>query len=310
MKSSPSSPPIVSLGIPVRNGEKFLKTTLDSIAAQTFQDYEVVISDNGSTDATAEICKRYAAADPRVRYSRVEENNGAAWNFCHVALEARGKYFKWVAHDDPIRPEYLEKCVEVLDARPEVVVCFTEQVDIDEAGNPLPSRYHSHIPRGSRAAAPDPSNRFRRMIKLDYRCEEVFGLIRMDILRKTKLIEPYTDSDRTLLVELCLYGPFFMVPEELFLHRIHKASSTEVFEDWQERAVWFDPKTAGKKSFPFWRQFREYFFFIFRISMPLKDRGMCLFWLAYWLYSFRRFLTKELVKNLRTPVVPSALEKA
>ena len=153
MKSSQSSPPTVSLGIPVRNGEKFLKTTLDSIAAQTFQDYEVVISDNGSSDATAEICKRYAAADPRVRYSRVEENNGAAWNFCHVAREARGRYFKWVAHDDPIRPEYLEKCVEVLDARPEIVVCFTEQVDIDEAGNPLPSRYHSHIPRGTRGSA-------------------------------------------------------------------------------------------------------------------------------------------------------------
>ncbi|MCC6396547.1 MAG: glycosyltransferase family 2 protein [Bacteroidetes bacterium] len=310
MNNAQSFSPTVSLGVPVRNGEKFLQITLDSIAAQTYQDYEVIISDNGSTDGTAAICNRYAASDSRVRYIRAEENNGAAWNFCNVAKAARGKYFKWLAHDDPIQPEYLERCVAVLESRPEVVLCFTDQVDIDEHGNQLPSKYHSHIPRDKRAVSPRPSERFRKMVKLDYRCEEVFGLIRTEVLMKTKLIEAYTDSDRTLLVELCLYGPFHMVPEILFLHRIHKASSTEVFEDWQERAVWFDPKMAGKASFPFWRQFREYFLFIFRIPMPIRDRLMCLFWLSYWLYSFKRFLAHELVKNLRTPVVKSALEKA
>lgn len=309
MVNTQSLVPLVSLGLPVRNGEKYIRLTLDSLAAQTFRDYEVIISDNGSTDATPEICREYALADPRIRYTRTEENRGAAWNFCHVVDESRGQYFKWVAHDDLIAPDYLEKCVSVLNTRSEMVLCFTDQVDIDADGKTLPSLYRSHIPRDKRAAAPDPSGRFRRMIKLDYRCEEVFGLIRMDVLRKTVLIKPYTDSDRTLLVELCLHGQFVQIPEVLFFHRIHGGSSTEVFSNWRERTVWFDPAMAGKKVFPFWRQLGDYIRFIGKVTMPLRDRVMCMVWLSHWVVHLRKALVREAFQGFHAPVSVSAAER-
>src|SRR3982751_485615 len=100
--------PKVSIGLPVYNGELHLALALDSILAQTYGDFEIVISDNGSTDGTESICRRYAAADPRIRYERNETNRGAAWNYNHVFELSRGEYFKWMAHDDLIEPNYLE----------------------------------------------------------------------------------------------------------------------------------------------------------------------------------------------------------
>ena len=131
------SPPKVSLGLPVYNGETFLAETLDSLLAQTFDDFELVISDNASTDDSQQICERYAALDPRVRYVRQVENRGAAWNFGEVFRLARGEYFKWCAHDDVCLPEFLAECVKVLDETPSVAWCMTGIEVIDRFGNPL-----------------------------------------------------------------------------------------------------------------------------------------------------------------------------
>ena len=96
--------PRVSVGIPVFNGERFLAETIESILAQTFKDFEIVISDNASTDRTEEICRSYAARDPRIRYNRNDTNRGAAWNHNRVFELARGEYFKWQSHDDFCAP--------------------------------------------------------------------------------------------------------------------------------------------------------------------------------------------------------------
>src|SRR4051794_3298661 len=93
-------PPKLSIGLPVYNGENFLAHAVDSILAQDFRDFELIISDNASTDRTAEICRGYAESDPRVRYVRFETNQGGSRNFCYVFELARGEYFKWAAHDD------------------------------------------------------------------------------------------------------------------------------------------------------------------------------------------------------------------
>ena len=99
--------PRVSIGLPVYNGENFLEFALDSILGQTFQDFELIISDNASTDATESICRRYAAKDSRIRYYRNPNNQGAAQNYNRVFALARGEYFKWAAHDDVCKPNYL-----------------------------------------------------------------------------------------------------------------------------------------------------------------------------------------------------------
>jgi len=129
--------PRVSIGLPVFNGERYLEETLQSILGQTLGDLEIVISDNGSTDHTAEICRAIAAQDRRVRYHRSERNRGGAWNHNRVFALSRGEYFKWAAHDDLLAPEFLERCVRVLDAVPAYVLCTSRAAFVDERGAAL-----------------------------------------------------------------------------------------------------------------------------------------------------------------------------
>src|SRR5262245_31410059 len=118
--------PRVSIGVPVYNGERYLRECIDSILGQTFRDFELILSDNASTDATRTICEAYATRDPRVRYYRNEQNLGACRNFNRCVELARGDYFLWAAHDDAIAPEYLARCVEALDRDPSVVLSHSD----------------------------------------------------------------------------------------------------------------------------------------------------------------------------------------
>jgi len=287
--------PQVSIGLPVYNGERFLREAIDSLLAQTLDDFELIISDNASTDGTQEICETYSTKDRRIRYYRSEANVGAGRNYNRVFELSSGTYFKWAAHDDVCAPEFLEKCVAVLERDPPVVLCYPMMIDIDEEGRNLGRRYISHITRAERAASPKPYTRFRKLIKTDYTCEEIFGVIRADILRKTKLIQNYTDSDRTLLAELGLYGRFYEVPEVLFYHRLHKGMSTRVYSVWQERTAWFDPEKAGRPVFPLTRQMLEYFKSILRVRLRWHERPLCLTMMGLWFRDNWKSTLKELV---------------
>jgi glycosyltransferase involved in cell wall biosynthesis len=106
--------PKVTIGVPVYNGEKYLAAALDTLLAQSFEDFELIISDNASTDCTEEIARAYAARDGRVRYERSGANRGCAWNHNRVFALARGRYFRWAAHDDLCAPTLLARTVELL----------------------------------------------------------------------------------------------------------------------------------------------------------------------------------------------------
>ena len=129
-----SRPPRVSVGLPVYEGEKYLSKVLDSIAAQTFTDYELIISDNASTDRTREICEARAAADPRIRYSRNATNIGGDRNLYRCFQLSRGDYFLGIAHDDFLHPDYLTRTVSVLEADESVVLCHARTFTIDAEG--------------------------------------------------------------------------------------------------------------------------------------------------------------------------------
>ena len=105
--------PRVSIGLPVYNGERYLRESIDSILAQTFQDFELVVCDNASTDETARICEEYAERDPRVRYFRNARNIGGINNANLTFERSRGDLFRWAAHDDVCAPVLLERCVQV-----------------------------------------------------------------------------------------------------------------------------------------------------------------------------------------------------
>src|SRR5687768_13669514 len=114
--------PKVSIGLPVYNGADFIQACVASLLAQDYGDFEIVISDNASTDRTEEICRDLVAKDNRVRYFRNETNLGACPNYNKVFHHARGEYFKWAAHDDECHPAMIRRCVEVLSASPSSVV--------------------------------------------------------------------------------------------------------------------------------------------------------------------------------------------
>src|SRR4051812_10040179 len=129
-----SNPPRVTIGVPVYNGEKFIRATVDSLLAQTFTDFELIISDNASTDGTEVISREYAAKDPRIIYVRNPRNLGPAANYNVPLDRARGEFFKWNAADDVCGPDFLKLCVEALDANPDAVIAYPRTKVIDGEG--------------------------------------------------------------------------------------------------------------------------------------------------------------------------------
>src|SRR5659263_26369 len=132
--------PIVSIGMPVYNGEKTIREALDTLLAQDFKDFELIISDNASTDDTSNICKMYAARDRRVRYERNLINIGPTANFNRLIHLARGKYFMWAADDDLWEPSYVSCMVEALENNPDAVLSFCRYEIIYADKQPITGR--------------------------------------------------------------------------------------------------------------------------------------------------------------------------
>ena len=138
MSMGSTSGSLVSIGVPVYNGERYLADALTAISDQTYPNFEVIVSDNASTDLTQEICEEFTRSDDRFRVVRHEENLGASPNFNYVVHEAKGPYFKWATDDDLIAPTFLETCVAALDAAPaDVALVYPKTILIDEDGNEI-----------------------------------------------------------------------------------------------------------------------------------------------------------------------------
>ncbi len=271
--------PRVSIGLPVFNGAKYLAEALDSILAQTYPDFELIISDNASTDGTEEICRAYAAKDGRIRYYRNEKNLGLARNFSRVFELSSGDYFKWAAHDDVIAPDFLMKCVEVLDQDSAVVLCHSKVTIIDEFVHEM----HDFDITLDRIDSPKPHERFADLILTDRWCFEVSGLIRSSVLRMTPLMAGYIASDRILRAELGLRGRLHEIPESLFFSRDHPERSVRALPAHHLRAELFDPARAAKVVFPHWRILLEYFNCVRRVPLTRYERTRCYLSLVRWL---------------------------
>ncbi len=266
--------PKLSIGLPVFNGERYLREALDSLLAQSMRDFELIISDNASTDSTESICRQYAAADPRIRYYRQSVNIGAGPNYNFVFHESRGRYFKWAAHDDFQDPTCFEVCVDVLDAHPDGVICHGLLADVDPEGEIL-----AEFDRGQQGLA-GPVERFWQMILFGHNCAEVFGVIRRDVLAKSQLIRDYTDSDRTLLAQLALAGRIYQAPEVRFYRRLHPNKSDRVFPSSFDRAEWFNPANRDRIVLSASRQLRDLVMAVIRSDVLFKDKIRCLYRLA------------------------------
>lgn len=270
----------VSIGLPVYNGEAYIEAAIDSVLAQTFGDFELIVCDNASTDGTERICTGYAARDDRIRYYRNETNFGAAENFNRTFYLSSGAYFKWLAHDDILAAHYLERCVTTLDQAPKsVVLCFPRRVYITPDGRRLD--YEPHLLQSRRSAARSLHRiSFERLVRV---CDSrfpvfAFGLMRSSVMRKTRLIGSYPASDLVFVAEMRLLGEFWEVPQELFFQRLH-AATPDVLDRMTRsgNAAWFAPTQRGRFLMPEGKVLLEYVRAIRRAEMepPKKGRFYC-----------------------------------
>lgn len=282
--------PRVSIGLIVYNGENFLAEAIDSLLAQSFTDFELIISDNGSMDKTESICRKYASRDPRIRYYRADYNHGATWNHNHVIDLARGEFFKLAAHDDLCEPRFIEACVAALDAHPQAILAFTDAKLL--RGNFRASmRLHRHT-LGTDAGLP--SVRFNDMINADLQGFQVFGCIRTRVLRDIKPFGPWKGADRLIMAELALCGPFVRIEECLFIYRLHPQQSISMVNQPANYIAWWRSGDVQKRVFPQWRFLRELIAMVLRASIPAAEKWHCLQHIGGWCWNKRHQLVQEL----------------
>lgn len=212
--------PTLTIGLPVYNGERYLELAVESVLEQSFGDFEVIISDNASTDGTEAIGRAAAERDVRVTYRQNARNLGLDENFNLLVPLARGRYFKWATADDQLLPSYLERCVGVLEADPSVVLAYPRTTFVDGLGNLL----DRHDP-GWHLVSDDVSQRLRYAIGATHFVNAALGVTRTDALRRTRLHASYPGGDFRLMAELSILGKFVEVPETLFVRRIHTGST-------------------------------------------------------------------------------------
>lgn len=270
MRTMNQDKPRVSIGLPVFNGEDYLVEALDSLLAQTYADFELIISDNASTDRTPEICQQYIEKDKRVKYFRNKTNLGGVYNDNRVVELASGEYFKWAAYDDICAPEFLERCVQVLDSEPDVVLCYPKTIIIDEHGQAV-----EHYVDDFNLRSPHAHERFRHILYGHRLLNPFYGVIRRSALMNTRLVQNYADSDRVMLGELALQGKFYEVPQYLFYRRIHPEKSTIAAVTAEDMAAWFDPATRGRILVPKTRRFLGFLTSIARAQLNRSMQLRC-----------------------------------
>jgi glycosyltransferase involved in cell wall biosynthesis len=281
-----SAAPRLTVGLPVYNGEKYVAESLEALLGQSFTDFELIISDNASTDGTGDICRRYEKQDSRVRYFRQPRNVGLAPNHNYVAEQARGELFKWASNDDLYARDLLERCVAALDEDQEVVLAHSWSAKVDDSGTVTMA---FEYPLNTAAArAPE---RFRSLL-FDNGGDDDYGVIRTEVLRRTAMKESYHHADRTIIAELSLYGRFYQVPDWLYFRRDHADRAERACPTMRGRCANMDPRRADRLRNPAVRLYGEYVWAyvraIKRAPLSAAERRECFGHLAGWFASRAR----------------------
>jgi glycosyltransferase involved in cell wall biosynthesis len=292
--------PRLTIGLPVYNGETYLAQAIDALLGQTYENFELIISDNASVDATPAICRRYERSDSRVRYTRQPSNIGAAPNHNFLVREARGELFKWAGADDLFARDLLERCIGELDEYPEVVLAHSWTAAIDSANNVTQSlRYPL------KTDAPVAPERFRSMIFGDgqadsglIRADDMYGVMRTKVLRRVAPHNSFYHSDRVFMTEVALHGPFRQIPDWLYFRRDHgdrPQHATPTIRGWCAN---LDPRRGNKWLNPTPRLLAEFLLgyatAIARSPLSAADRATCYGYLAKWMADRALPVTRQL----------------
>jgi len=228
----PSDESTVSIGLAVYNEEHFLRQTLESLLAQDYQNLELVISDNASTDGTSRICQEFVNLDRRVRYERNTTNLGCIKNFNQALALSTGKYFMWAGGHDLWDPSFVARAVSQLEADPEVILVYPRVMLIDRAGTELGVTSDILDTRGL-----TPVQRYLKLIWDLQSCNMFHGLTRTQELRNWGLLRNVWGADIVLLGEFSLRGSFAQIPEVLFFRREVRPEVDQNPQNWKQRAL-------------------------------------------------------------------------
>ncbi len=240
--------PLVTVGMPVFNSERYLKQAIDSLLAQTYRDFVLVISDNASTDGTAELCQNFVRQDSRVHYYRASVNIGMSGNFNRVFELTKTKYLKWSTADDFWASDMLADAVAIMESDASIAVCFPRVVIVDAEGNEQ-GRFEDKL----NLMQESPVERFLALIENIELVNHHLGLLRTSAIRQTRLFGKHTAADVGFLAELCLYGKFREVPKHQFFRRFHADSSSWQRGSQAQQARRFHAANVRRVAFNTWR---------------------------------------------------------
>ena len=274
-----SDSPLVTIGLPVYNSERYLRQSLDSLLGQTYRDFTLIINDNASTDGTPRICEEYAAADPRVKWFRNPTNIGNPRNFNRVCELTTTPYLKWSTADDFWEPIFLERAMQVMESDATVALCYPKSFIVDaEGANPMPVEDRLHLVQS------DPADRFIGLLANIGLAHQHLGVIRMSCLRQTHLLGVHVASDVNLLAELTLYGKFYELPDRLFYRRFHKTSGSWKRDDPAHQAKHYHGSIRRDTKMTTWRCHSRFLSAVGKSPLPLRSKT------RLWRYLLRRMV--------------------
>ena len=292
---SAPTPPLVSIGMPAYKSAATIRCAIDALLAQTFRDFELIVSDNASTDDTWNIVQEYAQRDPRVIGIRQERNIGANGNYSAVFLASRGRYFKWASSNDWCAPTFLERCLAHLEAREDTVL-VTPRTRLFDGTLESWTDYDGDL-------SFEQANPVDRFIDVGMRLalnNAMNGMVRADVLRQTRLIEHYPSADVVLLGHLALLGRIALIDEPLFYRRMDRATATRMMSQQDVHRHHYPVKTA-RALLPSWRCALGWAQAALSAPLKLRDRMRALNWVLRRAYWNKADMGSDLADMLRHP---------
>lgn len=290
--------PLVTIGLPVFNRERFVRQSIESLLNQTFRDFQLIISDNASTDSTGKICEEYARKDRRVCYFRNTENIGLSPNFNRVFSLSQSPYFKWSTSDDYWAPTMIERALEIMEADRSIVLCYPKTTLVNQAGEePQPYEDNLHLVSDS------PRERFSQLLDRIGLSHQHTGLIRAESLNRTHMLGVYTGSDEVLLAELTLYGKFFEIPERLYFRRFHDESSSWLRKSREHQDRYYHSSKSTGAMMNRWRRYLGLMSAVHKSPVGGRDRWALYRYIGKLMRWERSILANEVTERFKA-VVP------
>ena len=228
MTSINNEKPKVSIGLPVYNGEKFIQKKLDSIIEQSFTNFEIIISDNASTDSTQRICEKYVKKDNRIYYFRQKKNMGVWWNYDFVLQKARYDYFLWTAVDDLLLATFLEKNIAILERNSNIACSISKMKLYGEKTKSLEIKPNDSIFQkiikkiqkdlGYMNTFPASGNyeeRVKEYIKKLNHNQIIYGIFRTKLIKKAHVKDSFLMVEGCTILNILKDGELFVIDEVL-----------------------------------------------------------------------------------------------